>query len=449
MHALARLADNSASRTFPRLSVSGTVEEAMGSHRVVRGLSQFAALGDQLTIAHKDGEALAEVVRMDRERVVAALYEPRRAAFLGAKAALQGRFTLSPDDSWLGRVIDALGRPLDDRRPLGEGSLRVPVDREPPPALTRPPLNTPLRTGVRAIDIFAPLVEGQRVGVFAGSGIGKTTLLGMVAAASCFDVVVFALVGERGREVRDCLDGPLHAHRDKTVAIVSTGDETAMMRRLAPLTAMTVAEHFRDQGKRVLLVLDSLTRAAHAMRDVALASGEPPVARGYPPSVFADLTRLVERAGKAGTNGSITAVLAVLVDGDDFDEPVTDALRGTLDGHVVLSRRIAEAGRYPAVDPLASLSRLAANAFSADENALQRRLRGLIALYEDTRDLRLLGAAKGGVDPELDKAASLVPQIYEALLQTPSSPPSEDAFAELAALLAGRSETANPPSASA
>jgi flagellum-specific ATP synthase len=314
------------------------------------------------------------------------------------------------------------------------------VDADPPPALSRGALDTPLRTGVKVLDIFAPLVEGQRMGVFAGSGVGKSTLLGMIAAASSFDVVVAALVGERGREVNEMLEGPLKPHRERTVAVVSTGDETAMMRRLAPLTAMTVAEHFRAEGRRVLLVVDSLTRAAHAARDVALAAGEAPVYRGYPPSVFADLTRLAERAGRDGGAGSITGVLAVLVDGDDMEEPVADAARGTLDGHIVLSRAIAEAGRYPAVDPLASLSRLAPRAFRPDEIDLARRLRALVSRYEDTRDLRLLGGHKSGADPELDRAVAVVPQIYDALVQTPADPPCADAFGELARVLSGRAE---------
>ncbi|MEO1104791.1 MAG: flagellum-specific ATP synthase FliI, partial [Pseudomonadota bacterium] len=225
--------------------------------------------------------------------------------------------------------------------------------------------------------------------------------------------------------------------------------ETALMRSLAPMTAMTVAEHFRDEGKRVLLILDSLTRFAHAARDVALAAGEPPVARGYPPSVFSQLTRLVERAGRSDGKGCITALLAVLVDGDDLDEPVADAARGSLDGHIVLSRAIAEAGRFPAVDPLASLSRLAERAFRPDEWELSRRLRALIALYEDTRDLRLLGGYRPGSDGELDRAVEIVPTIYEALRQTPVDPPSGDAFAELASLLVAQKDAGEQGSSSA
>ncbi|UOM34945.1 FliI/YscN family ATPase [Acuticoccus sp. I52.16.1] len=448
MGALEQLADALAEYTEPAVRLSGVVSEATSTDRYMRGLSAHAALGDQLLIQHHDGTALAEVVRIDREIVTASPYERRAAAFLGAEAALMGRFELRPGEAWLGRVVDALGRPLDDAGPLAKGPKRA-VDADPPKALKRAPLNRALRTGVKVLDIFAPLVEGQRVGIFAGSGVGKSTLLGMIGAAARFDVVVAAMVGERGREVSELLDGPLATHRDRTVAVVSTGDETPMMRRLAPMTAMSVAEHFREQGRRVLLVVDSLTRYAHAARDVALAAGEAPVSRGYPPSVFADMTRLVERAGRTAGQGSITAVFAVLVDGDDMDEPVADTARGTLDGHIVLSRAISEQGRWPAVDPLGSLSRLADKAFRPDEWELSRRLRTLISRFEDTRDLRLLGGYKSGSDPELDKAVQLVPHVYDALVQIPTDAPSEDAFAELAALLAARNggSTADAPSA--
>lgn len=431
---LEHLAAAANSFALPPVVFAGTVDEASHTERYVRGLSQHAALGDQLEITHGEGAALAEIVQIDRERCVAALYERRGAAFLGAPALLRGQLAIAPHDSWQGRAVDALGRPVDGGGPLLSGLPRT-TDADPPPAVGRRPLLRPLRTGVKAIDLFAPLVEGQRLGIFSGSGVGKSTLLGMLAAAAKVDVVVAALIGERGREVGELLDGPLAKHRDSTVTIVSTGDETALMRRQAAKTALTVAEHFRDEGKSVLLLVDSLTRVAHAMRDVALSAGEPPVARGYPPSVFSELTRLAERAGQGGGDGSITAVFCVLVDGDDFDDPVADTARGTLDGHIVLSRTLAEAGRFPAIDPLASLSRLANTAFTSEEAELSRHLRRLIARFEDTRDLRLLGAYKAGADPELDRAVSLVPRIQDALLQRPADPPCRDAFAELAQVL--------------
>lgn len=439
--ALEHLAAAASAFALPPVVLAGTVDEATLAERYVRGLSQHAALGDQLEIMHGTGGALAEVIHIDRERCLAALYERRGGAFLGAPALLRGPLTLAPHETWLGRAIDALGRPIDGLGALMPGVPRS-TDADPPPAVGRRPLARPLRTGVKAIDLFAPLVEGQRIGIFSGSGVGKSTLLGMLAAAANVDVVIAGLIGERGREVGELLCGPLATHRDRTVTVVSTGDETALMRRQAARTALTVAEHFREEGKTVLLLLDSLTRVAHAMRDVALSAGEPPVARGYPPSVFAELTRLAERAGQGEGQGSITAIFCVLVDGDDLDDPVSDTARGTLDGHVILSRTLAEAGRYPAIDPLASLSRLAPTAFTHEEAELSRHLRRLVARFEDTRDLRLLGAYKAGADEELDRAVTLVPKIQTALLQTPSDPPCRDAFAELAKVLAaGREET--------
>ncbi|TIS60661.1 MAG: FliI/YscN family ATPase, partial [Mesorhizobium sp.] len=301
-------------------------------------------------------------------------------------------------------------------------------------------VGTGFLTGVRVIDIFTPLCFGQRLGIFAGSGVGKSTLLAMLAGAEAFDTVVVALIGERGREVREFLEDTIGADSmAKTVAVVATSDESAMMRRRAPDTAMCVAEHFRDQGHRVLLVLDSITRFAHALREVATGTGEPPVARGYPASVFTDLPKLLERAGPgAEGKGSITAIISVLVDGDDHNDPVADSVRGILDGHVVLDRAIAEQGRYPPVNPLSSISRLADKAWSAEQRMLVTRLKSMIARFEDTRDIRLLGAYQGGADAELDIAVRQVPLIYEALTQSPKDRASADPFADLARHLKGK-----------
>src|SRR5690606_12447769 len=271
---------------------------------------------------------------------------------------------------------------------------------------------------------------GQRLGVFAGSGVGKSTLLAMLAGADAFDTVVVALIGERGREVREFLEDTIGAKSmAKTIAVVATSDESAMMRRRAPDTAMRVAEYFRDRGDRVLLVLDSITRLARALREVAIGTGEPPVARGYPSSVFTDLPKLLERAGpgRAGA-GSITAILSVLVDGDDHNDPVADSVRGILDGHIVLERSIAEQGRYPSVNPLSSISRLAPKAWSDDQKVVVAKLRAMIARFEDTRDIRLIGAYQPGNDAEVDIAVAQVPVIYEALNQSPKDGPSDDAF---------------------
>jgi flagellum-specific ATP synthase len=302
--------------------------------------------------------------------------------------------------------------------------------------MKRARVHKPLRTGVRVIDLFAPICAGQRVGIFAGSGVGKSTLLAMLARSQGFDTVVLALVGERGREVREFIEDVLGTNRNRAVTIVSTGDESPMMRRLAPKTAMAVAEYFRDRGESVLLVVDSITRFAHAAREVALAAGEPAVARGYAPTVFTDLPRLLERAGPGEEgSGSITGIFSVLVDGDDHNEPIADTIRGTLDGHIVLDRRIAAQGRYPAIDLLQSLSRLAHKVWTPEQATLVTRLREMIARFEDTRDLRAMGGYQAGVDAELDQAVALVPRIYAALVQSPASGASEDAFRDLATAL--------------
>jgi flagellum-specific ATP synthase len=313
----------------------------------------------------------------------------------------------------------------------------VSTEREPPAPMRRQRIRTPVKTGVKVIDLFTPLCAGQRIGIFAGSGIGKSTLLGMLARSQGFDTAVIALVGERGREVREFMEDALGQDRVRAVTVVATGDESPMMRRLAPKTAMCIAEHFRDLGQNVLLIVDSMTRFAHAARDVGLAAGEPPVARGYTPSVFSDLQKLLERAGPGEEgSGAITGIFSVLVDGDDHNDPVADSIRGTLDGHIVLDRAIAEQGRYPPVNVLSSVSRLTRAVLTSEQQKLMSKLREMIAQFEDTRDLRLMGGYHSGTDPGLDKAIQFVPRIYETLRQAPEDPLSGDAFQDIARALA-------------
>ncbi len=416
----------------------GQVVEVTATHFRVGGLSRSARLGDVVDFSTPRGKRSGEIVQISPGSVLVAPFESSSDTGLGQEVFNRGPIAISPGDNWRGRVIDALARPIDNAGPLLRGSaVHIP---ETPAPLRRQRVDAPFKTGVRVIDIFTPLCYGQRLGVFAGSGVGKSTLLAMLASADAFDTVVVALVGERGREVREFLEDTLGDETmTKTVAVVATSDESAMMRRRAPDTAMRVAEHFRDRGDRVLLVLDSITRLAHALREVATGTGEPPVARGYPASVFTDLPKLLERAGPGVEgHGSITAILSVLVDGDDHNDPVADAVRGILDGHVVLDRAIAEQGRFPAVDPLASISRLANRAWSQDQHTLATRLKSMIARFEDTRDIRLLGAYQPGADAELDLAVRQVPTIYEALLQQPQEPRSHDPFADLAHHLKAR-----------
>ncbi len=419
------------------LKRGGRVSEVSATHYKVLGLSSSVRLGDIVYSPSHPSEGSGEVVQITLDAVVVAPYGRSTEMRVGDAVFTNGPLTLSPGASWRGRAVDALGRPIDGGPSLVPDAIPAGTIEGVPGALSRQRVDQPFLTGVRVIDIFTPLCFGQRMGVFAGSGVGKSTLLAMLAAASAFDTVVVALVGERGREVREFLEDTIGAESmAKTIAVVATSDESAMMRRRAPDTAMRVAEHFRDRGDRVLLLLDSITRFAHALREVAIGTGEPPVARGYPSSVFTDLPKLLERAGpgRAGT-GSITAILSVLVDGDDHNDPVADSVRGILDGHIVLERAIAEQGRYPSVNPLSSISRLAPKAWSDDQKTVVSKLRAMIARFEDTRDIRLIGAYQPGNDPEIDIAVAQVPVIYEALNQSPKDGPSADAFGDLARYL--------------
>jgi flagellum-specific ATP synthase len=435
---LAALAErvSATSATQAIVRVGGTVTQVTPAFCCVSGLSPFVKLGDRVSLTTGGRPQLGEVIRLDETRVTIKTFDEPIAAGLGARAWRAGAAVLSPDPSWKGHIFNALGAPVGDGAPLLYGDRPVYPDRGAPAPLRRQRLGTPFKTGVRVIDLFTPLCIGQRIGVFSGSGIGKSTLLAMLSRAAGFDTVVIALVGERGREVREFLEDALGKKREKVIAVVSTGDESPMMRRLAPKTATSIAEYFRDRGENVLLIVDSITRFAHAARDVALAAGEPPVARGYTPSVFSNLPGLLERAGPGEEgSGSITGIYSVLVDGDDHNDPVADCIRGTLDGHIILDRAIAEQARYPAVNVLLSVSRLAEHAWTPEQRNLVSKLRAMMARFEDTRDLRLMGGYRGGSDPELDKAIEIVPKIFEAMKQRPQDAASTDAFQEVARAL--------------
>ena len=430
-------AASSALFATPTVRVGGVVTEVTPAYCRVSGLSQFVRLRE---CVYLDGDRpqLGEVVRIDENGATVKAFDPVFDVGLGTPAWKHGFVTIRPHSSWKGRILNALGTPIDDGPPLALGDQIVSVEREPPSPMRRQRVKSQVKTGVRVIDLFTPLCAGQRVGIFAGSGVGKSTLLGMLAGARGFDTAIVALVGERGREVREFLEDSLSANRQRAIAVISTGDESPMMRRLAPKMAMCLAEYFRDQGETVLLIVNSVTRFAYAAREVALAAGEPPVARGYAPSVFSDLPKLLERAGPGEEGaGSITGVFAVLVEGDDHNEPVADAIRGTLDGHIVLDRATADQGRYPAVNILTSVSRLANQVWSPEERTLIMKLKALISRFEETRDLRLMGGYHGGTDPELDRAIELVPRIFEVMKQSPSDAPSLNAFQEIATALKG------------
>jgi len=324
-------------------------------------------------------------------------------------------FLLPVGEALLGRVLDGLGRPIDELPPPRTEELRSTVALPPPP-LRRSRITERLSLGVRALDGFAPCGTGQRLGIFAGSGVGKSTLLGMIASATSADVNVICLCGERGREVRDFVERDLGDALAHSVVVVATSDESPLLRIKAAFTATTIAEWFRDRGQNVLLMMDSVTRLATAQREIGLAIGEPPAARGYTPSVFALLPRLLERAGTA-EQGSITGLYTVLVDGDDMNDPIADAVRSILDGHVVLTRELAHRSHYPAIDVLQSVSRLANEVSAPEVRQAEAQVRELLALYREKEDLISIGAYSSGSDQRIDRAIELMPAIDNFLRQ--------------------------------
>lgn len=402
------------------VNVYGRVAQISASGIGVLGLAKDVKIGDFVQVQTSEGPVMTEVLKINAGGITVLPLGSNTTISMGDRACPMGSLGISPHPSWKGRICNALAMPIDGKPPLVQGNETVDLMIGPPKAMLRGQISDRVVTGVRAIDMFTPLCYGQRIGIFAGSGVGKSTLLSMMSRSEGFDTAIVALVGERGREVREFVQEVLGDTLEKSVVIVATSDEPAVMRRTAALLATSLAEYFRDRNERVLLVMDSLTRYAQACREIALTAGEPPVARGYPPSVFSDLPMLLERAGPGiPGKGAITAVYTVLVDGDDHNDPVADTVRGTLDGHIVLDRQIAASGRYPAIDLLQSISRLSQKAWSPAEAATVSKWRRLILRYEDSRDLRALGAYVRGADPELDEAVALVPQLYAALEQSP------------------------------
>jgi flagellum-specific ATP synthase len=402
----------------------------------VSGLSRIARLGDIVKICEGDRTCLAETISVDQSSTTVKPLSFGVSAQLDMPVEYIGEMTFRPSNAWIGRVLSAVAEPLDGHGALDLGNVDVSLHNPPPAATNRAVIMEGITTGVRCIDIFTPLCFGQRIGIFAGSGVGKSTLLAMIARSEGFDVVVIALVGERGREVNEFIHEVLGEAIKKSVLIVATGDEAPGMRKMAPMLATRLAEFYRDQNKRVLLIMDSVTRFALAAREIALAAGEPPVARGYPPSVFSELPRLLERAGPGVDGiGSITGVYSVLVDGDNHNEPVADAVRGILDGHIVLDREISNSGRYPAIDVLSSISRLAPKAWKSMEGKLAGEARQLVNKFESSKDMRLLGSYQSGSDKEMDQAIEIVPKIYSYLTQTARSEPDVQPFTILAHIL--------------
>jgi len=413
-------------------SAVGRVAEISRGTLRVRGLETLARQGDQVRI----GEIGGEVLQLSaQEMVVLANGSPDGLA-IGTPVELVGPAEISPDDSWIGRILDPNGRPLDGK-PLFRGPVARPLRTEAPPAAQRRALGERLSTGVAVFDTLLPLVRGQRIGLFAGSGVGKSSLLAKFARGVAADVVVIALVGERGRELREFTErvlGP--AGMARSVVVAATSDQPALTRRRCAYTAMAVAEHFRDQGLHVLFLADSITRFAEAHREVALAAGESSALRGFPPSLNQAIMGLAERSGPGPKDaGDITAVFSVLVAGSDMEEPVADILRGVLDGHVVMDRKIAERGRYPAIDLLRSVSRSLPHAASQEENALIAEARRLLGAWDRAEMMVQAGLYTKGSDAAIDAAIKIWPALDAFLAEDAPSDGVTGSFRRLAAVL--------------
>ena len=413
----------------------GRITAIDGRGLTVEGLSPHVALGDEIVVpGARGGPARAEIVRIARDGLQAVPLGPAEGLTLDLEAMGAGPAMLAPHPAWIGRIVDPLGRPLDGR-PLPQGRP-VAVSAAPPPAAARRGLGARLRTGLTVLDTLLPVVQSQRIGLFAGSGVGKSTLIGTLACEMEADVCVLALVGERGREVgafvRDIL-GPRGMAR--TIVVAATSDMPAPLRRRCAIAAMCVAEMLRESGRHVLFLCDSVTRLAEAHREIAFAGGEAAAPHGHPASLTPLLAALSERAGpgSSAASGDITAVFSVLVAGSDMEEPVADILRGQLDGHVVLSRRIAEAGRFPAIDVLRSVSRSLPSAASRAENALIAEARTILATWDEASLMVSSGLYEKGSDPAIDRACLLVPKLHD--LFTERCEDSAGAFSKLGTIL--------------
>lgn len=405
------------SETFEHI---GKIENIVGMSIEASGIK--ASIGDINVISSKDGKrkVMAEVVGFKGDKSILMPYDFMQGMGAGDFVrSTKKRLRIPVGPTLCGRTINAMGEPIDDLGPLGCTQM-ISVENNYINPLKRPQIEQRLDFGVKAIDGFNTVGKGQRIGIFAGSGVGKSTLLGMIAKQASADINVIALVGERGREVREFI------HRDlgpegmaRSVLVIATSDQPAVQRAKCPMVATAIAEYFKDQGKDVVLMMDSLTRFAMAQREVGLAVGEPPVARGYTPSIYAEMPKLLERSGNF-ENGSITGIYTVLVEGDDTNEPIADTVRGILDGHIILSRKLAARNHFPAIEVTASISRLMAHIVDENHKAMASKIRDMLALYEENSDLISIGAYKQGFNPRLDQAVNKIDAINSFLKQATS-----------------------------
>ena len=403
----------------PRVRIWGQISHVQGQSIYIKGLNNFAGLSALIRVegrAEKNGlqdkGARGEIISLTDDHAIAILYDAPTGLQVGQRVFLEEDTPPRPSEDWIGHCLNYNGEAINADQPKN-GAIDAPLSGSPPPAILRKALGPRLRTGVAAIDCFLPVCQGQRMGLFAGSGVGKSTLLGAIAKSSNADVSIIALIGERGREVRHFVEDTLGPEGMKNaIVFVATSDEPSAVKMRTALLAMATAEYFRDQGKQVMFLCDSLTRYAEAHRDIALSAGEVPSLRAYPPSTFRALASYCERSGPGlSGSGDISAIFSVLVAGSDMEEPVADMVRGILDGHIILDRDIAERGRYPAINLRRSVSRSLPDAATPEQNALLMKSRKLVTKYEDAQTLIQAGLYISGSDPELDEAIALYPAI--------------------------------------
>ncbi len=404
----------------PTSQYYGRVAAIQGLLVEIGGIQRHLSIGSRVNLRARDGGRVkCEVVGFRDERALLMPFGALEGIGIGCKAEIAERDpVVYPNANWLGRVVNAMGEPIDGGPPLTAGSEPVPFRNAPPPAHARQRVGEKIDLGVRALNAFITCCRGQRMGIFAGSGVGKSVLFSMLARNTAADINVIGLIGERGREVQEFIKDDLGVEGlKKSIVVVATSDESALMRRQAAYLTLSLAEYFRDRENDVLCLMDSVTRFAMAQRDIGLSGGEPPTSKGYTPTVFSELPKLLERAGPGAGKGSITGLFTVLVEGDDHNEPVADAVRGILDGHIVMERQIAERGRYPAINVLKSISRTMPGCNNDEENAIITKAKQYLATYEDMAEMIRLGAYRRGTDPLVDEAIHFFPMLEEFMSQ--------------------------------
>lgn len=408
---------------IPEARYFGRVVGVKGLLVEVSGIQKYLSIGSRLRIetrgSAREESVICEVVGFKDDRALLLPFGSLDGIGMGCKATLvEDEAVVFPSSAWLGRVVNAMGEPIDGKGPLPRGPVAMPLRASPPAAHERKRVEGKVDLGVRSINTFTTCCRGQRMGIFAASGVGKSVLLSMLVRYTTSDVTIVGLIGERGREVQEFIEDDLGPEGlARSVVVVATSDETALMRRQAAYLTMTLSEYFRDQSQDVLCLMDSVTRFAMAQREIGLSGGEPPTSKGYTPTVFSELPKLLERAGPGTGQGTVTGLFTVLVEGDDHNEPVSDAVRGILDGHIVLERSIAERGRYPAINVLRSISRTMPRCNSPDETALIDVARRHMAQYDDMEEMIRLGAYRRGSDPTIDEAIFYQPALDAFLSQ--------------------------------